>query len=59
MKNQFTFIKRIYGYEMNQVNKKFYSSKEEAKNAGIIWMNENTKYLGVVTGRNYEVIELK
>ena len=59
MKNQFAFIKRIYGHEQNQVNQKFYNTKEEATIAGKNWENEITTYLGKIVGRNYEVVKIK
>lgn len=53
----YSIIKRNYGVEMNQVNKKTYATKEDAINAGNSWLNDCTIHSELRKGRNFEVIE--
>ena len=53
----YKIIKRIYGTEINQVNQKTYSKKEDAINAGNSWENDCTFHAEIRKGRNFEVIE--
>ena len=59
MKTTFKIIKRIYGEEMNQVNPKHYTTKEDAINAGNSWVRDCTVHARVRDARNFEVVEVK
>jgi hypothetical protein len=54
----FKIIKRIYGSELNQLNEKVYTTKEEAILAGNIWQNDLTVIPEVREARNFEVIQI-
>ena len=53
----YSIIKRNYGVEMNQVNKKTYTTKEAAINAGNSWLRDCRVHAEIRKGWNFEVIE--
>lgn len=53
----YSIIKKVYGQEVNQINKKIYSTKEDATNPGNSWLRDCTIHAEIRKGRNFEVIE--
>lgn len=53
----YSIIKRVYGAEINQVNVKYYETREQAINAGNSWLRDCRIHAEIRKGRNYEVIE--
>ena len=53
----YSIIKKVNGSEINQINPKTYSTKEDAINAGNSWLNNCTIHAEIRITRGFEVIE--
>ena len=53
----YSIIKKVNGSEINQINPKTYSTKEDATNAGNSWLNNCTIHAEIRITRGFEVIE--
>ena len=53
----YSIIKKVNGSEINQINPKTYSTKEDATNAGNSWLNNCTVHAEIRITRGFEVIE--
>ena len=53
----YSIIKKVNGSEINQINPKTYSTKEDAINAGNSWLNNCTVHAEIRITRGFEVIE--
>jgi hypothetical protein len=53
----YSIVKRVLGTELNQINPKNYSTKEDAKNAGNSWLRDCTVPKSIRENRNFEIIE--
>jgi len=53
----YSIIKRVYGSEINQINPKNYSTKQDAIDAGMSWLNDCTVHAEIRKGWNFEVTE--
>ena len=53
----YSIIKKVNGSEINQVNPKTYTTKEDATNAGNSWLRDCTIHAEIRKNRNFEVIE--
>lgn len=54
----YKIIKFVYDKELNNLNCKTYTSKENAKNAGQSWVNDCTIHSDIRKGRAFEIIEI-
>lgn len=53
----YSIIKKVNGSEINQVNAKNYTTKEDAANAGNSWLRDCTIHAEIRATRGFEVIE--